>query len=72
MKKLSKRQEEALQILTNYIDKHGYSPSNRELAELMHLNSHSTVHGHLVNLQNKGYIEIVSKRAIKIIKRKEV
>lgn len=68
MKPLTDKQKLILQRLQDYTAEHGYQPSNRELAELIGLNSVSTLHGHLRRLEEKGYIEIVSVRAIKILK----
>jgi len=53
---LTKRQREMLDLLTAYIDRHGYAPSFEEIAESMGYTSLATVHEHLSNLEQKGVI----------------
>lgn len=67
MKKLSKRQQQALDILKQHISEHGYAPSVRELAEMIGHKSSSTTHNVLKRLQEKGYIKNVGVRAIEIL-----
>ena len=43
MEKLTKKQEEVLTVIKKYIAEHGYSPSVREICELMDLSSTATV-----------------------------
>lgn len=70
--KLARRQAEALEILVEHIDKHGYAPTNRELMKMMGLASPSTVHGMLSELEKKGYIKYIGPRAYQIIARESV
>lgn len=53
---LTKRQREILEFLAGSIGKRGYAPSLAEIGEQFHLTSLATVHKHVVNLENKGYI----------------
>lgn len=56
MEKLTKRQQDTLQNLKSYIVSHGYPPTVRELADMMHLNSPATIQAHINALDKKGYI----------------
>ncbi len=57
MEKLTKKQEEVLTVIKKYIAEHGYSPSVREICELMNLSSTATVFVHMRHLMNKGYLK---------------
>ena len=56
MQPLTKRQREILDYLTEFIERHGYSPSLEEIGRRFGLSSLATVHKHLANLQEKGFI----------------
>ncbi len=53
---LTKRQREILDFLTEFIQQHGYAPSLEEIGRRFGLSSLATVHKHLTNLQEKGFI----------------
>ena len=53
---LTKRQREILDYLTEFIGQHGYAPSLEEIGRRFNLSSLATVHKHLTNLQEKGFI----------------
>lgn len=53
---LTKRQSQFLDFIKKYNQKHGYSPSLKEIADKFSLSSLSTVHYHLSQLQDKGLI----------------
>lgn len=53
---LTKRQREILDFCAAEILKHGYAPSLQEIGEHFQLTSLATVHKHLENLKDKGYI----------------
>lgn len=57
MEPLTKKQEEALICIKKYIAKNGYSPSVREVCEMMGLSSTATGFVHMRHLMNKGYIK---------------
>ena len=59
---LTKRQREILDYLNEFIQRHGYAPSLEEIGRRFNLSSLATVHKHLTNLQDKGFI----RRAWKI------
>lgn len=54
---LTKKQEEVLTVIKKFIAKNGYSPSVREVCELMNLSSTATVFVHMRHLMNKGYLK---------------
>ena len=56
METLTKKQEETLKAIKKFIAKNGYSPSVREVCDMMNLSSTATVFGHMRHLMNKGYI----------------
>ena len=53
MEKLTKKQEEVLTVIKKFIAKNGYSPSVREVCNLMNLSSTATVFVHMKHLMNK-------------------
>ena len=56
MQPLTRRQREILDYLTDFIEEHGYAPSLEEIGQRFGLSSLATVHKHLTNLQDKGFI----------------
>ena len=69
MKELTKRQEEILNFIKEYIVSHGYPPTIREICKAMDVSSPATVHAHLNNLEAKGFIkkEDTKNRAIELL-----
>ena len=65
---LSKSQQVVYQAIKDYIEQYGYSPSIRELCEITGKRSPATIHTHLINLHDLGYIEYKkgSNRTIRI------
>lgn len=57
MQPLTKRQREILDFLNAFIQQHGYAPSLEEIGKRFGLSSLATVHKHLTNLQDKGFIK---------------
>jgi len=53
---LTKRQQLIMDFIQERIKTKGYPPSVREIGEAVGLKSSSTVHAHLVQLQEKGFI----------------
>ncbi|MGE5544521.1 MAG: transcriptional repressor LexA [Bacillota bacterium] len=66
---LTARQKEILNYLQQHIKKHGYPPSVREIGQAVGLSSSSTVHVHLTQLEEKGWIrrDPSKPRAIEIL-----
>ncbi len=54
---LTARQQEIWQFLIDYVGRHGYPPTVREIGEAVGLASPSTVHAHLANLERAGLIK---------------
>ncbi len=54
---LTGRQQEIWDFLVDYVDRHGYPPTVREIGEQVGLASPSTVHAHLANLERAGYLK---------------
>jgi repressor LexA len=54
---LTKRQREILDYLNDFIQQHGYAPSLEEIGRRFSLSSLATVHKHLTNLEDKGFIK---------------
>lgn len=67
---LTKRQIAILDFIIQQIRIKGYPPSVREIGEAVGLQSSSTVHSHLTQLEQKGYIkrDPTKPRAIMILK----
>src|SRR5262245_18784310 len=53
---LTKRQKEILDFLEGFLSDNGYAPSFEEIAKHFGYTSLATVHEHLENLRQKGYI----------------
>lgn len=68
---LTKRQKEILNFLESFLSKNGYAPSIREIGERFKLNSPATVHAHLKNLKEKGFLNLDFNvpRSLKLIKK---
>jgi len=54
---LTRRQREILDYLREFMEEHGYAPSLEEIGRRFGLSSLATVHKHLTNLQEKGFIK---------------
>jgi repressor LexA len=50
---LTRRQKQVYDFISNFVDRHGYSPSFEEIAEGLGLSSLATVHKHISNLEDK-------------------
>lgn len=69
VKKLTKRQGEILNFIKEYIVKYGYPPTVREIGSALGVSSPATIHAHLNNLEEKGFIkkEESKNRAIELL-----
>ena len=67
---MTKRQEDILRIINNYIMTEGIAPTVREICDITGLKSTSTVHGHIRRLEKMGYIKMIkdSPRSIRVLK----
>lgn len=57
MEHLTKRQDEILTYIKEYIVSHGFPPTVREIGAALGVSSPATIHAHLANLQSKGVIK---------------
>lgn len=73
MSPLTKRQQEIFEYISSYIDKRGYSPTYEEIKDNFGLSALSTVHEHITELVNKGYLlrDEKSPRGIAVIPKKK-
>ena len=69
MEKLTPKQEEILTFIKEYVVKYGYPPTIREIGATVGTSSPATVHVHLANIENKGFIKRqgTKNRAIEIL-----
>ena len=69
MKGLTKRQDEILTYIKEYVVSNGYPPTVREICAAIGVSSPATVHAHLQNLENKVMIkkEETKNRAIELL-----
>ncbi len=67
--KLTKKQKEVLDFVTDYIFKNDIAPSNSEIAEFLNVSSPATVHEHIGALVKKGYLDkdFNGKRSIRLM-----
>ena len=67
---LTRRQKQVYDFLSQFVEKHGYSPSFEEIGEGLGLSSLATVHKHVSNLEQKGLLkrDYNRSRSIDILK----
>jgi repressor LexA len=70
---LTGRQQEIWSFLVEYVDRHGYPPTVREIGEAVGLASPSTVHAHLANLERAGLLkrDPTKPRALELVGREK-
>ena len=70
---LTDRQQQIWNYLVEYVDRHGYPPTVREIGERVGLASPSTVHAHLANLERAGLLrrDPTKPRALELIGREK-
>jgi repressor LexA len=68
---LTDRQQQIWNFLVEYVDRHGYPPTVREIGEEVGLASPSTVHAHLANLERAGLLrrDPTKPRALELLGR---
>jgi repressor LexA len=66
---LTARQQEIWGFLVDYVDRHGYPPTVREIGQAVGLASPSTVHAHLANLERAGLLrrDPTKPRALELV-----
>jgi repressor LexA len=60
---LTRRQKEILDFVGRHLERKGYAPTIEEIGEHFGLSSLATVHKHLTNLQDKGFIKRAPNRS---------
>jgi SOS regulatory protein LexA len=70
---LTGRQREIWSFLLEYVDRHGYPPTVREIGDAVGLASPSTVHAHLANLERAGLLrrDPTKPRALELVGREK-
>jgi repressor LexA len=73
MEELTKRQDEILSYIKEYVVGHGYPPTVREIGKALGVSSPATIHAHLENLETKGFIrkQDTKNRAIELLVKNE-
>ena len=66
MEKLTKRQNEILTYIKEYIVAHGYPPTVREIGADLGVSSPATIHAHLKNLEEKGLFLKKKQRIVRL------
>lgn len=71
MKGLTKRQQEVLDFIEDYVSHHGYPPSVRNIAAHLSLVSASGVHKHIKALVRKNYLtkQEFTSRSLRVVRR---
>lgn len=60
---ITEKQRKVLDAIILYESEYGVSPSIREICKICGLKSPSSVHAHLLTLENKGYLVRYSNQA---------
>jgi repressor LexA len=70
MGELKEKEKAILHVIVDFMRKHSYSPSMREIGALVNISSTSTVFRYMESLRKKGYItwELSRPRTIQILK----
>lgn len=68
---LTARQQEIWDFVVDYVGRHGYPPTVREIGDAVGLASPSTVHAHLANLERAGLLrrDPTKPRALELVGR---
>ena len=66
---LTEKQAKFLQVIQQFIENNGYSPSYEELKQLNNMKSKSNVHSYVHALKKRGYIDFIaySNRSIVVL-----
>ena len=67
MKGLTERQEDILTMIIMFINRHGYSPTLRDIGKHFGIKSTNGVNDHLFALERKGYLGRAEKTARSIV-----
>ena len=66
---LTEKQAKFLQVIQQFIENNGYSPSYEELKQLNNMKSKSNVHAYIQSLKKRGYLRDIpySKRSVVVL-----
>ena len=69
MEKLTRRQEDVLKYVKEFMVAHGYPPTIIEIGKSLDISSPATIHSHLKGLEDKGFIKKdgAKNRAIELL-----
>lgn len=69
MEKLTRRQDDVLKYIKEFMVSHGYPPTIREIGSALGISSPATIHSHLKGLEDKGFIKKdgAKNRAIELL-----
>jgi repressor LexA len=56
-KKLTEKQEKVLEVIEDFVLANGYSPTIRQLGEMLNIANPSAVFKHILSLEKKGYLK---------------
>lgn len=62
-KQLTERQEDILSYIKESVEIRGFPPTFREIADHFNIGSTNAVSGHIMALENKGYIKTLHSKA---------
>lgn len=73
MVELTRRQDEILKFIKEYLVNNGYPPTIREIGKALDISSPATIHAHLQNLEKKGVIKkgASKNRALELLVKNE-
>ena len=63
MNGLNEKELETLRFVTDCIERDGYAPAVRDICHALGIRSTSTVHGYLHRLNEKGYLQLASRKS---------
>lgn len=63
MMKLTRKQKMTLEAIEYFINENGYSPTYKEIADLLNMKSESGVHRIVIILEEKGYVKTANGKA---------
>ena len=63
MNGLNEKELEILRFVKDCIDRDGYAPAVRDICHALGIRSTSTVHGYLHRLNEKGYLQLASRKS---------
>jgi len=71
---LTKKQKQIYDFIAQYIEKYGYAPSLPEIRDRFKISAISTIHEHISNLIEKGFLKHIKgvSRSIELVKKQAI